>query len=169
MRRWLSTPKGQLQLIALTFVVAAALAGGAASQRAFFEGHVREKLPVASAATAALAARIEQGETVQIDAETVTALYQLWLQEAEGARPELPSKLAAAAPVRCVELVERTLVAGSEEQANRAAAFAAATRSSAFVPALELGLERAQRLGLQERVGRYGMLLRDLQISAQSK
>lgn len=164
MRAWLGTPKGQLQLIALTFLAAFAIAFGASTQRAFFEGYVREKYPAPTAATVEQASALEQGGTAPTDLAAVTALYQLWLQEpgAETRWPSLPSKLASAAPALTRELTERTFVAGSEPQADRAVAFATATRSAALAPALRLGLERSRRLGLTDRANRFETALAQL-------
>ena len=164
MSSWLRTPKGQLQLIALTFAAAFAIAFGASTQRAFFESYVREKYPAPAAATAEQASAIEQGGAAPTDLAAVTALYQLWLQEpaAETRWPSLPARLAAAAPASMRELTERTFVAGSEPQIDRAIAFATATRSPALGPSLRLGLERSQRLGLTARAQRYEAALAGL-------
>lgn len=164
LRKWLRTPKGQLQLIGLTFLAAFAIAVGASTQRSFFEGYVREKYPAPAAATVELATAIEHGAAAPTDLTAVTALYQLWVQEEgpEARWPSLPGKLASAAPALTRELTERTFVAGSERQADRAVAFAAATKSHALAPALQLGLERSRRLGLAHRAQRYEAALGQL-------
>ncbi len=152
LRRWLGTPRGHLQLIALTFAVATLLACVAASQRARFERAMIEKYPPVTPTTGALAQRLGQAgatreEAARLAPEQLRLLYQAWLMaevpEAEGPWPRLPEVIAAADPVLADELVARTLVAGSPGQRHAALRFAVTSGSAALVPALELGLRRA--------------------------
>ncbi|MGC4121222.1 MAG: hypothetical protein QM765_42925 [Myxococcales bacterium] len=159
LHRWLRTPRGLLELLAITFAVAALLAGVAAWQRPFFERYVREKYPPPSATTEALAKRIEAGQVSESEARglpatTWAALYQLWVQAAspEQAYPSLPRVMAEQAPSATSTLAERTLVAGTLAQQELAVRFIRASRSAALLPAVTLGLEVAKRRGSESLV-----------------
>lgn len=145
----LRTPRGQLELLGATFVVALVLALVLASQRSFFERYVREKYPGPDAASERLAQRIEAGE---VDAAALRALppngtlglYHLWMQSDSNRYPNLPATAAAAHPELVAERVERTLVAGNREQRQKAIDFAVAARHDRLEPPLRFALDRAR-------------------------
>ena len=149
LRHWLRHPQGQLQLIAITFAVAVALAGAAASQRPFFERTVREKYPAPIQSTRTLAEQLEKDNAPpdRLLPSQWTLLYQLWIQAdaPETQWPNLPGIIAARQPKLADEVVARTLVAGTAAQQGLAIRFAVASKSRELIPALRLGLDRARR------------------------
>ena len=148
--RWLSTWRGQLQLVGGTYVLALALALGAASQRGFFEGYVREKYKEPSAVSAHLAGRLAQGavddaELAALSAPEWAALYYWWMQQPAPGAPAIPLSMFRHAPEVCVDRLERTFVAGTLAQRQRALAFAAGAQSPGLRSSLELGRRAAAR------------------------
>jgi DNA-binding transcriptional regulator YbjK len=147
--QWVSRPRGQLQLIAATFVAAVLLASVAAWQRPYFESLVREKYSPILDETRTLATAVEAGSVgaASVDGR-VDALYELWVQTPDvSSYSKLPGLVAQASPVRVAVRIERTLVGGSKAQRLRAAAFLCAARHPELAAALELGERSAASKG----------------------
>lgn len=142
--RWLSTVRGQLELLGLTLGAAVGIAVLLAAQRDFFLRYVGEKYGPATATAEVQAQALERAEVVRPlgDAEA-EALYELWVQAAEP-RPQLAKRLVAAAPQATARRLERTFAAGSRAQRERAVAFAEVAASPALVPVLSLAARRAE-------------------------
>lgn len=144
--RWISRPRGLIELVAATFGVALVIAAGVASQRAYFEGLAREKYrpPTGESLELARALRPGGGEHDRVE-RSCGALYEVWMQaERTDEHPNLPAALAAACPAELNLRLERTFAAGNEAQRRRAAELLARAPGPALAPALELGLTRAR-------------------------
>ncbi len=142
--RWLSTVRGQLELLGLTLGLAVGVAVFLTSQRDFFLQYVGEKYAPAAATAEVQAQALEGAEpTRPLSDGEAEALYELWMQSAE-ARPLLAQRLVAAAPAVVSRRLERTLAAGSQPQRQRAARLAELAPSPALRDVL-LGAARRAR------------------------
>jgi len=149
----LRTPRGQLELMAFTFGLAAVMAIVMAANRPFFERYVREKYPEVSAETAGLAENLEAGDPLpQLTDAQVDALYQHWMSlptdDAVGRR------LVELHPERMVLRVETTLLAGSTDQRLRALELVEASGDARFVPVLQFAADRPSPQGVEAALSR---------------
>lgn len=149
LERWLRTPGGILGLIGATFLASAALAVYAVSQRAWFEGHVREKFVPQPERIAEVGRRLTRtgtgiAEVRGLSAADREALFDAWMQ-AEGRWPaEAPASMVWADPDRYLERARRTLVCGSEAQQQEMLRFLGASRHPGAIPVVERVYEVAR-------------------------
>lgn len=147
----LRTPRGLLLLFLATLVVAAALAGVAASQRDFFASKRQWKVPAPSGRVVAVAARLRSGELPPdqlpeqpADVRAGLARHPLVQDPTYGDRSWLVPLLWEQLPEETVATVERALLAGSPAQQDAAIALAAASDGPAAREALETALATAR-------------------------
>lgn len=150
----LRSVRGQLQLLALTLVGAALFAVGVSTQRAWFEGFVRQKLPETApevrAATQALLAGDPRSASA-LPPDRRAQIYQLWLkQDPLADQAGYAAALWGWDPQWTAEQTERTFLAGSPEQRERALQLVLRAPEDTRDRLLEGELARAERLGLEE-------------------
>lgn len=149
----LRTPRGQLELMAVTFALAAVMAVVMAANRPFFERYAREKYGEASAETGALVASLEAGDPVPVVAEAqIDALYRHWMSLPTS--DEAGRRLVDLGGDRVALRVETTLVAGNPEQRLRALELVDASRDPRFRPVLEFAATRPATASVAEALRR---------------
>jgi hypothetical protein len=150
----LRTLKVQLALVVGMFLVCAAGAGFMATQRAFFEGYMKEEyaelpadlLPLAEAAARG---RLTSEDLTELPEPKRLALYDHWMRQAEPPK-RTPAALVAADPALYLARAERTLACGNAEQRRRALKFLELADSDEAVPILHKARRWAQRRKLAE-------------------
>jgi len=145
----LRTLKVQLALVVGMFLVCAAGAGFMATQRAFFEGYMKEEYAEISAdllplAEAAAGGRLAPEDLAELPEPKRLALYDHWMRQAEPPK-RTPAALVAAGPALYLARAERTLVCGNAEQRRRALKFLELADSAEAVPILRKARRWAER------------------------
>ena len=143
-RRWLASPRGQLQLFGATFAVAAVIAVVCATQRPFFERYIREKHPTTSAVTQKLAEDLEQRPPGELSEADWNSLYQAFMQASGEEYRHVPRALARADRDRTRARLLRTWHAGSDAQRHRALAFVIAAGDPTLLTAIEEASPRSR-------------------------
>jgi hypothetical protein len=151
----------QLEVLMLSYVVAAALALCVNWNRWFFEPRVGEVYPSAAAGTLAVMESLARGDDGQDAVRKLTredglGLYDCWMQDPREILA-LPRALVILDEELFLARAERSFVTGSPEQKKRAVDFLAATGSSRTEAILERARSysrRRQERELQEHVER---------------
>ncbi len=165
-REGLRSPRAHAWLFAGTLLAALVAAGGMASQRAFFERFVRERVVEPEPALAALIERVRRGDASADDElrgvarEAGAALYGAFLSgdphqhDDDDGDARLARLLVEADAASVAMRVERTLVAGSALQRLRAVELVLFAPDPAFGPVINRALERGRHRSTERLLAR---------------
>ncbi len=154
LRERLSTPSGQMTLIGATIAAGAALAVIVATQRPWFEKHVREKYAAPQQRVADVVKAIDSADdtagVLALSAQDRRLAYEAWMQGPDGFHTAAPAAMARADAPLYIARAWQTLICGSPEQRMLAVRFLEATGHADATGVLRRALDRARARGEED-------------------
>jgi hypothetical protein len=149
LERYLRTPAGILALIGVTWLLAAGAAVFATTQRAWFEGHVREKLVSPGRTVLDVEPHLTNRQAGVawirgLGAGDLAGLYETWIARDGGLPASAPMAMVWGDPEYFLGRARSTLVCGSAEQRRRALDFLGLSRHPGAMSLLERAAARAE-------------------------